>query len=248
MTGAAKIYVRDIYKRFAFLACWMPNMSVSLGDVGIVENNVFKQVTSLKNLGIPYTSRLGGHPADFSFTSESGVKILTKVKGELAAGTTLPAAKAGVCIQFSKKGGFIFQASDCYMDEIDDKVTLGKSIVELSRNGKDQWRREWCVIDTLVRAGSATIMVSTSAQAALELTAKAAVDPSTLAKLDAGFSVNAQSGDIVRVIAQKGLTPLFRLSRVKPFLLGLRFGGEGAEPVKEQDDKSFFDAVEPSDL
>ncbi|WP_250487880.1 hypothetical protein [Caballeronia sp. GaOx3] len=194
-------------------------------------------------------------------TSESGVKIQTKLGGEAAVNTTFPTGKAGVSIQFSGKVGFIFQASDCYIDEIDDKIRLGEKIATLFESGR--WKKEWGIVDTLVRAGAATILVSNSTQAALELTAKASVDPAALVKLHADFDINVQSGDIIRFLAQKSMTPLFKRSRIKPTFfrsLGLnngriRFGGgreQSQTPTPANNElahdmiEAIFEAIEPS--
>src|SRR5271169_792918 len=224
MTAASRIYLQTIYKRFSLLGSWMPNASVALGDVGVLEDGSFKRLTSLDLLGIPVKVRPGASAVDFSFTSQSGVEIQTTLSGELASTTPLAAA-AGLSIQFSREGGFVFQAADCYIDEVEDKVSMGNAIVGLFR--VDRWDSKWAVVDSLVRAGSATIVISNSSTAALELTANAPIEASSLARMHAGLSVKSQSGDIVRFIAQPGLTPLFRLSRVKPSILDRAFGVGG---------------------
>jgi hypothetical protein len=173
------------------------------------------------------------------------------VKGDVAIGTTLPVANAGVAIQFSKEGAFLFQAVGCLVDEIENKVELGQAVIRLFQQGR--WEADWGVVDTTVKADCATIVVSNSGSSALELTAKTPVKMTNLANLEAGFSVNSQSGDIVRFIAAKGLTPLFKLSRVKksflPAWLGgskpITFGGAPQEQVVTPVAENVFEAVAP---
>jgi hypothetical protein len=179
-------------------------------------------MTTLKDLKIPFKVRTGSSSGDFTYTSKSGVSMKTKAEGQVAVGTTLPVAQAGISIEFSEEGAFLFQAVGCSVDEIEDKVALGRAIIGLI--GKGTWDGDWGVVDTLVRAKSATIVVSNSHSAAIELTAKAPIAVANLANLTTGLSVNVQKGDMIRFIAAKGLAPLFNLSRAKLSLLDRLFG------------------------
>jgi hypothetical protein len=250
MTNASRIYLQTIYNRFSLLGTWMPNSTVALGDVGVLEGGLFKHLTSLKSLGIPFKVRPGASAVDFALTSESGVEMQTKSGAELSPSAAPLAADIGLSIQFSREGGFVFQAVDCFVDEVDDKVRMGRAIVELYRVGK--WEKQWGVVDTLVRTGAATIVVSNSSKATLELSANVPIQASCLARANSGLTVKSQSGDIVRFITQQGLTPLFRLSRVKPSMFEKVFGGGGrirfggaASDNSSSTYESFFDSVNP---
>ncbi len=243
MTAASKLYLKEIYQRFSYLAAWLPNINLRLGDVGVLQGEQFKQMTTLKALGVPFETRTSTSTIDFTYTSQSGVTLKTKVNGEVAIGTTLPATQAGISMQFSKEGAFLFQAVKCRVDEIEDKDAVGKVVVKLLKEGT--WNRDWGVVDTLVRAGSATIVVSNSQVASLELTANAPVAVANPANLGIGLSVNSQSGDIIQFIAAKGLAPLFKLSRVKQSFLSTLLGGPRpvtfGGPSPEEPTKSIFE-------
>lgn len=237
MGSASKLYLKGIYNRFSYLATWLPNANLRLGDVGLQQGDAFKQMTTLTDLGIPFRMRKGANTIDFTYTSESGVTVKTKAAGEVAAGTSLPLGQAGISIQFSREGAFLFQAVGCSIEEIDDKVALGQAVIKLVKN--ETWNPSWAVVDMLVRADTATIMVSNSGFAGLDLTAKAPVAVANLANVDTGLSVSSQTGDIIRFIAAKGLAPLFRLSKMKQsFLSGIfTFGGPVQEaPASEVED------------
>ncbi len=223
MSAVSTLYVKGIYNRFTYLATWLPNSKLKLGDVGIQQGGSFKRMTSLKKLGVPFGVRVGEKPVDFAYTSQSGISTRTKLAGEAAAGTTLPLGKAGIIIEFSQQGAFLFQAAGCFVNEIEDRAELGDAIIELQ--SKEVWDPAWSVIDTVVEADHVTILVSNSDKASLELTAKTSVAISTLADVDAGLTVNAQQGDIIRFLATKGLTPLFKLSRLKKSLIDTLLGG-----------------------
>jgi hypothetical protein len=251
MGSASEQYLKGIYGRFSYLATWLPNLPLQLGDVGTLQNDEFKQMTTLKDLGITFDICTSATPVDFTYTSDSGVRLITKLAGEAAAGTTLPVGEAGISMQFSNEGAFVFEAIGCTVAEIEDKTALGQAVFKLL--GQKKWDSSWAVVDTVVRADSATIVVSNSANATLDLTAKTPITVASLAKVDAELSVNSQSGDVIRFVAARGLAPLFRLSRVKhSFLsgfLGTReftFGGPtAATPAKAILAEDPFEAVTP---
>ena len=244
MSVAGTLYVKGIYDRFAYLATWLPNTNLALGDVGVQEGGYFKRMTSLKELGISFKVRSGRKPVDFTYTSQSGITFQTKAAGEVAAGTTLPLGQAGIVIEFNENGAFLFQAVGCRVNEIEDKVKLGQAVIQMWR--EKTWDSSWAVVDTLVKAGSVTIVVSSSQRASLELSAKTPVAITNLANVDAGLIVNSQQGDMVRFLAAEGLMPLFKLSRIKKSLLASLLGGPrpiyfGGKAAGED----VFEAVEP---
>jgi len=222
-------YVQGLYQRYGYLAAWLPNTRVALGDVGVLEGKLFKRKTSLGALGVKFKVRPGDKPLLFNDDTKSGFKI--KPKAAVVTGPGLPVEEAGLSIDFTSEGAFLFHAMDCYVDEIEDKVTIGKTLTLAYQ--RKEWELDWVVVDTLVRAGSTTILISNSRDAKLELKAKAGIDSLNLAKIDAGITVHAQRGDITKFLGEKGLTPLFRLSRFRrswvEWLLGkpptIHFGG-----------------------
>lgn len=213
MAEVGKLYAKGLHRRFSYLAAWLPSTNLKLGDVGRLHGEIFTIEATLEDLGLPFQVRKGKNSLKFNYTSQSGISVNAKAAGQIAAGTTLPQAQAGVSIKFSKEGAFLFQATECMEDVIENKAKLGTAIIGLLINKK--WNPDWVVVDTLVRAGSATIVVSNSRSAALDLTAKADVKMADLANLDAGLNVSHQSGDVIQFIAEKGLSPLYKVSRVK---------------------------------
>ena len=152
MSNPAKLYLREIYDAFSFMGTWLPNANLRLGDVGVLEGEAFKQITTLKDLGIPFKVREGEKKSDFTYTSKSGVRLKTKVAGEVAVGSTLPLANAGVSIQFEDEGAFLFQAAGCVTDEIGNRLEVGQAILKLLQ--AEIWKANWAVVSTLVHADS----------------------------------------------------------------------------------------------
>ena len=251
MAGGSKLYLKEIYDRFSYLASWLPNVNMRLGDGGIQQGEEFKRITTLENINIPFEVRTSEHDIDFTYTSKSGVKSVTTLNGEVIPGMTVPVGQAGISIQFGNEGAFLFQAVNCSVEEVEDRLTLGNAIIRLFKLG--QWDPGWGVVDTLVKSGTATIIVSNSRSAAIELTGKIPEVLANLTKLGGELTVSSQRGDIFRVIAAEGLTPLFRLSRIRQSLLSrlnirsspVKFGGPAPGAQGQPDGGELLEAVTP---
>jgi hypothetical protein len=248
MAAANKLYVQGIYKRFGYWGTWLPNMRLALGDIGIQQAGVFKRLTSMRKLKLSFKTRVGKKPVDFTHTSESGITLRAKAAGEVVAGMTLPLDQAGIQVEFSRQGAFLFQAIGCFIDEIENRNELGQSIIKLQRNGT--WQPDWAVVDGLVRADTVTIVVSNSKRASLELTTKTPPQIGNIANVDIGLRVRVQRGDMERFLAAKGLSPLFTLTRIRKSLVDKLMGRPGqiyfgGEVQGEEADWDVLEAVEP---
>ena len=251
MSTVAEYYSRALHKHFSLLGTWMPNARISLGDVGVWDRGIFQRLTSLGKLGVNMGIRKGLAPATFSFTSEMTAAIRNSLSGSIAPGQ--PVGKVQVDLTFASQGGFMFQAIDCYQDEIDNKAGLAKTILGYVRTG--EWQKEWAVVDSVIRAGSATIVISNSSQASLGLNVDGPVEFSSLAKLNSGFEVSSENGNIARFISQADLVPLFTLGRIKTSIIQrvlgvpgetIQFGGAGDAFLTHSGD-DLFEAVRPDE-
>ena len=216
-------YTNDVRERFGYYATWLPNIRIELGDVGAFDGVSFKRITSLTELKIPFARRLGLDRVDFTLTSSSGVSLDAKAGVAVGVGDS-GANKGQLAIQFGEQGAFVFRARQCRVDELGDRLGLGATVVELCRAG--MWDADWRIVDTIVHAESATVIVSNSANASLSLSAASPLELSALANVDAGISVNAQAGDVLHFIAAAGLSPMFKVIGVKQSLFAKLFGGQ----------------------
>lgn len=230
MLKPSDLYVQGIYDRFSYFATWLPNTSLVLGDVGIKHGRYFQRVTSLEELKIPFRVRPGTVPIDFTYSSQASIKIQAEASSQIGIGISPSLVQGGLSIEFAQEGAFLFQAVKCLVSEIEDKAKLGRVLIDCYKNGT--WESNWAVIDTLVKADSATILISNSGSAQVELSAKMALPPGIFADPKAGLAIRSQRGDVTQLLAKKGLTPLFRLSQVKNSIFTLlkkekiTFGGK----------------------
>jgi hypothetical protein len=110
VSNPLKTYVEGIHRELDFFPAWPPNAPHALGDVGLLKNGQFQQLTSLSNLGIDFHKKAGSQAADLSITSGKSVSVQIKAKGETLQGSSLPKAKAAALVEFKAAGAFVFQA------------------------------------------------------------------------------------------------------------------------------------------
>ncbi|HEY6802408.1 MAG TPA: hypothetical protein VI306_02410 [Pyrinomonadaceae bacterium] len=208
-------YTKEMFERFGYMATWTPGVQLELGDVGVVKDRLFTRITSLKNLGIDFNIREDVTEEEQKFASSSNVSILFKAAGTApAVGSVLTQAQAGFSIEFKKSKATVYEAVGCVAPMIDDQVAVGKRILELNQHG--DWNKDWAVVTELVKAKSATVLISNSSSAKIELSASGTVTGvPNLGSVSAQFQLAFSKDMMTSLISQHGLTPLFKARAIK---------------------------------
>ena len=244
--GPGDFYTTKIAERFGYLANWLPNSPINLGDVGIMEGRYFKQLSSLAQLQLSFVPRVPQKSANFSYSWEADIA------SDSSVGANIPGmgAAAGLNVKFNNAGAFVFEITDCTITDIEDKLSLGHEIKKLFEAKK--WEPEWVVIDTIVAAGSSTILVSTTNNSEIQLSASGDVSKINLTDVSAGLKIKYQTGEITRILADKGLFPMFKTSKIKWSFLnrmtrnrgGARYGGHVEERVvRDYTEKEIWEPI-----
>ncbi len=247
MSSPAVSYIRVMHAKTTFYAAWLPNAPLSLGDVGRVKAREFQRETSLTNLRVNFKPIRGAPGQDISHTSGSGVKIAFKAAGQPLPGAGIPLGKAGAAVTFDSSGAFLFQATSPVQESIDDLHALGNDLIRLWRDRV--WKEDWCVVTTLVRVKTLTVLIANNRNAGVELTAEGPLSSGdlALARADAALSVSRPSADVTQVLAARGATPLFHIRKLRRGLLDRFLGrspdfGRAAGPSDAPDATGdFFD-------
>jgi hypothetical protein len=232
MTAAYRQYTEEMHRRFGYLATWLPNSKVELGDVGLLRRDRFERITDLERLGIPFTSGGIGNPADYEYMSADSVEAAFKSDTKLSVPQVGVTPEAVLAITFGRANAVVFVAHGCTTETIEDLDEVGRRILSMDRNGK--WERDHVVVTELVRAASATILISSGAQASAELAVRARGGISTLSLGEAAADVRliSSSGIGTKIIAAMEVSPLFRASGVQTRLLrGKRFETKGRKAL-----------------
>lgn len=100
---------------------------------------------------------------------------------------------------------------------------MGQKIIE--RYKAKQWERAWVVITELIQTGTTTIIMSNAANAKIELKGTMALTSLNSPALTGELSLVNHQNIALRIIGEKGLTPLFKSMKIKglnPFNPGFR--------------------------
>jgi len=203
MTEPYRRYTRELAQRARYRATWLPNAPLRLGDVGVLDGELFDGRTSLSELGVETRQRTGA-PMDLSFASEDGVDISFSVPGDPTAAQ----------VEFGSAGAFVFQATGCVETQLDDLDTLTRALVAI-RDLEERWQPEWVLVDTVVRAARATIMVAESSHASVTLSLDAAAAKLSSLVPSGSATVRKQSGEVFHIVGARAITPLYRVRRFK---------------------------------
>jgi hypothetical protein len=212
-------YTHEVYKNLKYRPTWLPGTPMRLGTVGPIEDGIFRPVTDLARLDIRFEETVDAVPdGTMDFSSETGVSIEFKAAGELNQRfKVIAAANAGALVEFSRERAVVLQLKGVSLNRISDQPALNRGLLRAIAVGDEskRWLRDWVVVTDIAQASSATILITGSSAARLELKASGSVAPESLADASAKFSVAAESQVSTRLIAESGLTPLYRAVRVK---------------------------------
>jgi hypothetical protein len=217
MTELVELYTKGIKRKLEnYWAAWLPGTHFAIGDVGTLNGYVFEKVGTLDELKLRHYAVTDADPSPLDISSASGVAVSFKAAGETNSSFShIGAADAGMKIEFGAQGAFILQAPEMFASEVGDRLNLRRQIIGAFNKG--DWEKDWLVITRLLKAPSATVLISRSSNASLELTAKANLSGAVaaLGAADAGITIKHQQGDTVSMIGGRNVTPLFQLSRLK---------------------------------
>jgi len=227
-------YLKSLYKKtHGYRPTWLPSTPIQIGDVGILENDVFIKESTLKEYGIFFEIVTSESDATIDFSSERGITLTTKFEGKIDPNAiSLGEADAGFIIEFNHENGFIFRTKGSRTIRIDNLGIVKKEV--LNHFNKGQWNKNLVIISELIEAKSATILLSGQAGSKVELKAQGNLNVSTVDIADASLNLKLESGQALAatILGQEKITPLYRAIGVKQSF----FSGQsvvGREPESE---------------
>lgn len=242
--SVAGTYCQDVSRALRLLATWPPGTPMTVGRVGrFLGERLFDPETSLGSYGISFP--VEDEPASsgvLSYTSEGvnevgltmGAKVPDLVSGQVDA-------KAKVTITFGRQHGIIFRASGLRYRAMQDQPQMARKVARLMERG--EWNRDWYIVTQVIEADSASILISNTSTAEVELALAASVKAGAAELLGAEFRprVIRQKEMSTLIVDEGGLVPLFKAKRVKrTFFRNVKlqagFGPANTSTVKDLDD------------
>ncbi len=207
-------YGNEIYKNARSYAVWMPGSSVALGDYGVIKENCFERIGSIRQLAPGFTPSEATSALDsFSFLSEGVAEARMKATGKLIK----------VNYSVSKNSAVVFYAKALSVISISNIVELA---THLSRSQK--WDRSWQIVTSLTTARDFYVMIGGQAGTAFTVTADADAFPYHMPfdKASATFRVE---GKCALHLAGKNGAVMVNLHRMKMFGKGLKYAATTEE-------------------
>jgi hypothetical protein len=235
-----KFYSSEILTNLGYLPVWLPTISANPGDVGRLKQTGFEKETDLNELGISFETEPGKASVNFDYASEGVASTQLNAEAKLDTEITGGNADAQISIHFQRDNAVLFKATNCRSRIIKNKMMIGNKILELYNN--DRWDLELVLVTETVSAGSCTVLISKEAGAFVTLGAKGNVSTESvdLANVNAGFKVIRDKNMAVKIVANKSLTPLFKVGGVrKQFLRDAEF--RSASPEKKMEELRFVE-------
>lgn len=246
MPGSAEqVYGSEIHQGLGgYRGIWTPDAPLSVGDVGVLNGDIFQPQGSLSTLGIDFDPKPDPAGGGIHWTSSTGVEIHVKMAGESSAAFHhVSRAEAGVGFRFKEAGKAVMHLVGVHQPRVDDILTLKEQILERFKNG--DWDPHWVVMTQVARADQGTVLVSNSSESTVEIGGEVDFGPADLANAELELSMRFQREMAFSTIASEGLTPIgmgIRLQRIwwrpwerrfKPALLP---GGSSADGDAEVED------------
>jgi hypothetical protein len=222
--NAAAHYLKEIKKKsVGYRPTWEPNKTLQIGDVGKLEDGVFVKWDSLEKMGIPievqHDEREGGV---FDLTTENGVNVHAKAAGKVDPKVpSLGEMDAGFGVEFKKQNAILFKVEGYLTHQIGNLGSIAAEVLKRYKNGS--WDEDYVIINELIEAKKATIMMSSEGGVTVGLKAKGNVGGKALSVADADVDTGVEnSGKLaINITGAAGITPLYRAVGIKKKFWGL---------------------------
>jgi hypothetical protein len=184
--------------------------------VGRLQKYEFERVATLADFGVQFDRRVASTTSSLNYTSERGVSFAVKASGELPPlGSGLAIADTGISVSFAAKDAIVLQAAGCVSASIENRQELARQILALYEQGL--WDEDYVAVTEVVQAGRATVLISSSGDGAVVFKTNGDVQlgPLSLVTADVGLRVSGSRNLGTQMVAESGVTPLFKAHGVR---------------------------------
>jgi hypothetical protein len=216
MKSLAELYTSELLREQNYLANWLPINPIEPGDIGDFVDNAFVKKGSLADCEVAFTIEESPIEADIDYASQGASSISTKLAGKiLPVAQFLEAADLGFVVEFNKENAIILKTKNATVKRIKNQLALEPALLKLYK--QNILKKGRVVISEIVYADSATILVSKSKDAKVEVKATAKLGNAAVDIADAGFNFTTTNKKNMELqyIAEKGLVIFYRVLGIK---------------------------------
>ena len=220
MTSLAERYIREMHNSLDYWAAWAPGVEIKLGDCGRLDDDwAFLPERNIKAFGIDFSVDESPSTTPWSHTSDHAMTFTFQVQGGEKIIPQIPQGTAGIQIDFHRENAVVFAAVEGRHSRIADIYELKRQVLDLARKG--QFPNDFVVVTEVVKAESATVLLSVDKEGKYVASASADFKAGIVDVGNASLNISTQVADKVKteIVAKNHVTPLFRAVKLhKGFL------------------------------
>jgi hypothetical protein len=245
--NAAAHYLKEIKKKsVGYRPTWEPNKTLQIGDIGKLEDGVFVKWNTLEKMGINLEEQKDEREgAVFDLSTENGVDVHAKAAGKVDPKVpSLGEMDAGFGVEFKRANSILFKIEGYLTHQISNLGEIAAEVLKRYKSG--DWDEDLVIINELIEAKKATIMMSSEGGVTVGLKAKGNVGGKTLSIADADIDTGASSSGklAINITGAGGITPLYRAVGIKKKFWGLGKTDVGTRGSFETDPFATGEATE----
>jgi hypothetical protein len=241
-------YTDEIHDALGYWATWLPGNRLELGQCGPVSQRVFDPQSSLANFNIEFEVAPDSDPSDIQYQSKGAVQYTLQAAADTQQIQGIPQGTAGIKLNFNRENAVVLVAKQARQRRMADTNSLIGTLNENILTG--EFPVNFAVVTDVVVADSGSIIISSSRDAEMSVTAKADFSAGLLDLASASLGLERKSSRDLQteILAQTSLTPLFKL-------VGLKRNGRFGLGKKKVDRLRFEDSedlevglIDPGDV
>ncbi len=159
--NAAAHYLKEIKKKsVGYRPTWEPNKTLQIGDIGKLEDGVFVKWNTLEKMGINLEEQKDEREgAVFDLSTENGVDVHAKAAGKVDPKVpSLGEMDAGFGVEFKRANSILFKIEGYLTHQISNLGEIAAEVLKRYKSG--DWDEDLVIINELIEAKKATIMMS----------------------------------------------------------------------------------------
>ncbi|WP_157976286.1 hypothetical protein [Lewinella sp. IMCC34191] len=220
MANFEKRFFKDIYKNSGgFLPTWPLGRQVKLGDVVDIKHRRMDYLGNLSDplLDIKITPGPDESQDETKWQSSKSVTITLKAAGETNPEVSnLPIDKAGIKVEFSKSGGFLFQPKGMNINRIENLVSVRSEAIKKLSAELFSMRSIFMIVEVgIVESYALTISESDSSLLELSVEGEQSISTKDLARTDLNFQYKTESQLDFNNIGAEGGSIFFKCEKMR---------------------------------
>jgi hypothetical protein len=241
MSSTSVRYMREIAAQWSYLVTWLPSRTVKLGETGRFDGLQVQLDGDIGEHGFTIKETHDENSTSLEYATKRAVALDWSAGASVATGE-----QAQLDISFSASDAIVLHIHEGVEHRVSNLGELKRLIREL--DGRAAWPKRQAVIVSVVKAASATVLISSAKGAAMHCEGKAGQALGNLANPRLELRSTAERSMHTAILAVGELTPMYQALVMRRDWKGARSlesalrGSEtmdASDPLREAIDEDF---------